>query len=126
MSKKVLIVDDSSTVRQQVASALAPTGLEVLEAENGIDGLAKLEANDDIALVFCDVNMPRMNGLEMIALLRRMQKHAELPVVMLTTESQAELMQEAKASGAKAWIIKPFKPELLASIVRKVTLPAGS
>lgn len=126
MSKKVLIVDDSSTVRQQVAMALASTGLEVLEAENGVDGLAKLETHDDVALVFCDVNMPRMNGLEMIALLRRIPKHVDLPVVMLTTESQAELMQEAKASGAKAWIIKPFKPDLLASIVRKVTAAPGA
>lgn len=116
---KVLIVDDSTTVRQQVAAALGDTGLEVIEAEDGVDGLEKLDAHDDVGLVLCDVNMPRMNGLDMIAVVSRTERHAGIPLIVLTTEGQPELMRRAKGAGAKAWIIKPFKPDVLAAVVQK-------
>jgi two-component system, chemotaxis family, chemotaxis protein CheY len=123
--RKILIVDDSFTVRQTVSAAIQGSGFEIIEAEDGLDGLAKLEAHDDVALVFCDVNMPKMDGIEMIGLVRRMDKHAKLPLVMLTTEGQAELMAKAKAAGAKAWVVKPFEPKMLASLVSKIAGEAG-
>ena len=121
MSKKVLIVDDSATVRQHVRSTLAVAGFEVVEASDGNEGVDAIERVDDLAAVICDVNMPRMNGLDMLETVKKDPKHAALPVVMLTTDGQHELIQRAKAAGAKGWIVKPFKPELLLAAIRKLT-----
>jgi two-component system chemotaxis response regulator CheY len=119
MHKKVLVVDDSVTIRQQVAAALLSGGFEIVEAIDGEDALSKLRATKDLALVLCDVNMPRMNGLD---LLDAANKAAfGVPFVMLTTEGQPDLIARAKSSGAKGWIVKPFKPELLVAAVRKLT-----
>lgn len=115
MAKSVMIVDDSLMVRQQVKRALASTGLTIVEACDGVDALEKLSANPGVGLVVCDVNMPRMNGIELLE-----QLEHSLPVVMLTTEGQAQLIDRAKALGAKGWILKPFKPELLSAAVRKL------
>ncbi len=117
--KKVLVVDDSDTVRQQVRKALVPAGYEIVEAVDGLDGLEKIRAFPELSLVLCDVNMPRMTGLEMIA-----QVHGEgiaTPVIMLTSEGQPSLIRRARESGAKGWIVKPFKVELLLAAVNKVT-----
>jgi two-component system chemotaxis response regulator CheY len=119
-SKKVLVVDDSLSVRQQVASALAGTGLAVVEASDGADGLAKLESESEIGLVVLDVNMPRMNGLEMLEAMKQGGRHAHVHVVMLTSEGQQSLIERAKKAGAKGWIVKPFKPELLVAAVKKL------
>jgi two-component system chemotaxis response regulator CheY len=119
MSSKVLVIDDSLTVRKQVGMALTMAGFAVLEACDGADALEKLTVHADVALVVCDVNMPRMNGLEFLAHVR-----TGLPVMMLTTEGQPELIQRAKALGAKGWLVKPFKPELLVAAARKLTASA--
>jgi two-component system chemotaxis response regulator CheY len=117
--KRILIVDDSATVRQQVGLALSQAGYTVLDAADGVEGLAVLEQGD-IALVICDVNMPRMNGLEMLEQLKRDPRHAAIPVVMLTTEGHPALVDRAKKAGAKGWIVKPFKAELMVSAVGKL------
>lgn len=121
MSKKVLIVDDSATVRLQVRTALAVAGFDVVEASDGTEGAETINRLTDLAAVICDVNMPRMNGLEMLEAVKKDPKNASLPMVMLTTEGQHELIQRAKAAGAKGWIVKPFKPELLLAAIRKLT-----
>jgi two-component system, chemotaxis family, chemotaxis protein CheY len=119
--KKVLIVDDSATVRQQVRAALSVAEFDVVEASDGTEGAETINRLTDLAAVICDVNMPRMSGLEMLETVKRDPKNTTLPIVMLTTEGQHELVQRAKAAGAKGWIVKPFKPELLLAAIRKLT-----
>jgi two-component system chemotaxis response regulator CheY len=120
MSKKVMVVDDSRTVRQQVGLVLSQAGYDVLEASDGIEGAEKITTTKDIAMVICDVNMPRMNGIEMLSLLKRDGQNSDLLVVMLTTEGQPGLITKAKQAGAKGWIVKPFKPDMLLATVRKL------
>jgi len=116
---KVMVVDDSMMVRQQVGHALSSAGFSIVEARDGVEALQKLEAREDPALIVLDMNMPNMSGIE---LLQRMREASHgVPVVMLTTEGQPRLMQQAKALGARGWIIKPFKPEMLIAAVRKLT-----
>jgi two-component system, chemotaxis family, chemotaxis protein CheY len=117
--KKILVVDDSATVRQQVGLALTQAGYAVLEAGDGVEGLAALEKGG-IAMVICDVNMPRMNGLDMLENIKRDPRHNSIPVVMLTTEGHPGLVDRAKKAGAKGWIVKPFKAELMISAVGKL------
>jgi two-component system chemotaxis response regulator CheY len=121
MIGRVMVVDDSLMVRQQVSRALTDAGFTVVEAHDGADALAKLTDAKDTALVVLDVNMPNMGGIELLESLRRLDDFKTLPVVMLTTEGQPGLMQRAKALGAKGWIIKPFKTELLVAAVHKLT-----
>jgi len=116
--KKILVIDDSETIRQQVKQALAAAGYDIVEAVDGVDGLEKLRAIGDLDMALCDVNMPRMNGLDMIAELQR--SGPKIPVLMLTTEGQPSLIKRAREAGAKGWIVKPFKPELLVSAVAKL------
>jgi two-component system, chemotaxis family, chemotaxis protein CheY len=119
----VLVIDDSTMVRQQVGRALAPAGFSIVEAKDGIEGLQKLDDSPDIHLVVCDVNMPRLNGLDFLE--RLSAKASAPPVVMLTTEGQYEVIQRAKALGAKGWIIKPLKPELLVATVKRLAPSAA-
>jgi two-component system chemotaxis response regulator CheY len=119
-SKKILVVDDSPTVRQQVGTALKGAGFEILEAGDGADGLAKIGSERDIGLVILDVNMPRMNGLEMLEAVKAGGKNPSLHVIMLTSEGQQSLIERAKKAGAKGWIVKPFKPDLLVAAVKKL------
>jgi two-component system, chemotaxis family, chemotaxis protein CheY len=121
MALTVMVLDDSATVRNQAGSALAAAGFEVIEAVDGLDGLAKVGAREDIVLIVCDVNMPKMSGVEFVeALAKRPGKMP--PVIMLTTEGHPQLIQRAKASGAKGWMIKPFKPELLVAAAKKLAV----
>lgn len=124
--KKVLVIDDSETIRQQVKQALAATGYEIVEAVDGVDGLEKLRAIADLDMALCDVNMPRMNGLDMIVEVQR--TGPKIPILMLTTEGQPSLIKRAREAGAKGWIVKPFKPELLVAAVMKLieTRPAAA
>lgn len=121
LSKRVLVVDDSATVRQQVGVALKQAGYEMIEAVDGADGLDKLASDGEIAMVICDINMPRMSGLEMIEQVAQNKGIKKIPIVMLTTEGQPALIQRARQAGAKGWIVKPFKPDLLVATVNKLT-----
>ena len=121
MSTTILVVDDSSMVRTQVKKALCDAGFSVIEAADGADALQKLSDTPETALVVCDVNMPVMSGLEFLEKVRSGSSCASVAVVMLTTEGQPDLMQQARALGAKAWIVKPFQPELLVAAAKKLT-----
>src|SRR5204863_9035187 len=105
MRKKVIVVDDSATVRQQVGAALAQAGFEVIEAADGDEGVEVIGRTADAAMVICDVNMPRMSGLDLLETIKKDGKNAHLPVLMLTTEGQPQLIERAKKSGAKGWVV---------------------
>ncbi|HEY2404849.1 MAG TPA: response regulator [Polyangiaceae bacterium] len=113
MVKVVMVVDDSATIRQEVAAVLGPEGFKIVEAADGEEALGKLDS--EVALVLCDVNMPRMNGLDFLDQLKA--RKISVPVLMLTTEGQPDSIERAKLAGAKGWIIKPFKaPQLIAAV----------
>jgi two-component system chemotaxis response regulator CheY len=120
MTRTVMVVDDSATVRIEAARALTAAGYEVIEAFDGQDALEKLSRHPPVALILCDVNMPRMNGVELVEALAQ-QPGQRAPILMLTTEGHPALIQRAKASGAKGWMMKPFKPELLVAAAHKLT-----
>jgi len=119
MAKSVLVVDDSKTVRQQVSQPIKAAGYSIIEACDGTEALAQL-GNNDIAMVICDVNMPGISGIELLETLREQGMHAAVPFVMLTTEGQTTLVERAKKAGAKGWIVKPFKADLLVAAVKKL------
>jgi two-component system, chemotaxis family, chemotaxis protein CheY len=121
MTGKVLVIDDSMTARREIARAVSTVGLAVVEASDGVDGLLKLTANPTVRLIVCDVNMPRMNGIEFLEELNA--SGLRVPLLMLTTQSQPELIHRARALGAKGWIVKPFRPEVLAAAVKKLLEP---
>lgn len=120
MTKKVLIVDDSRTIRQQVNFTLTKGGFQVVEAEDGKDGIDKLKSNPDVAMIISDVNMPNMGGLEMVEAIQNDAGVTHPPIVMLTTEGSGDLVDRAKKAGAKGWIVKPFKPDQLVAVVTKL------
>ncbi|GAB6058201.1 response regulator [Desulfonatronum parangueonense] len=118
MSKRIMTVDDSSSVRQMVGFTLKDAGYEVIEAVDGKDALSKLSGTVD--MIITDLNMPNMDGIELIRQVRALPAYKFVPIVMLTTESQAEKKQVGKDAGATGWIVKPFKPEQLLAVVKKV------
>jgi two-component system chemotaxis response regulator CheY len=120
MKPSVLIIDDSLTVRQQVTVTLTSAGYAVMEACDGQAGLETVHAHAEIALVLCDVNMPRMNGIEFLESYKAEQCAHPVPVVMLTTDGSPELIARAKRAGARGWIVKPFKADLLIAAVRRI------
>ncbi len=113
-------MDYSRTPRQQVRTTLVDAGYEVVEAVDGTDGIAKIDENGDASLIICDVNMPNLNGIEMLSALKARHPAPAVPIILLTTEAQPELLQKAKERGAKGWIVKPFRPEMLVAAVRKL------
>ncbi|USD64256.1 response regulator [Vibrio sp. SCSIO 43136] len=117
--KTVLIVDDSDSLRQVVSIALSGAGYHVVEACDGQDGLEKL-ANDRVHLIISDVNMPIMNGIEFVKAVKQIKEYRFVPIIMLTTEQQEYLMEESKKAGAKAWMVKPFKPNQMLEAVKKL------
>lgn len=119
MSANLLIVDDSTSMRQMVAFALSGGGYNVVEAEDGIDALEKAKTQRFDAVI-TDVNMPRMDGIELIRQLRTLPTYKFTPLLMLTTESGADKKGEGKAAGATGWLVKPFDPEQLLATIRKV------
>lgn len=121
MARKVLIIDDSASIRRQVTTVLSQAGFEMLEAVDGLDGAAQIRSNADLALVLCDINMPKLNGLDMLESLTEEIAAKSLPVVMLTTEGEPAAMARAKKAGVKGWIVKPFKELLLVGAVKKLT-----
>ncbi len=122
MAKTILIVDDSTSLRIVVKIALERAGYLVLEAGDGKQALAALEKAGKVHLIISDVNMPNMNGIELLAQIRQHARHKFVPVIMLTTENQNEKKEQGRAGGAKAWICKPFDPPQLIDAVSKLIL----
>lgn len=120
MSKKILAVDDSSMIRTVVSKAAKKAGYEIVVAINGQEGLDKLKENDDVALVLSDVNMPVMDGLQMVEHIKSDPSTKYIPIVMLTTESKEELKQKGRALGVKAWMVKPFNEKTFLKAVMKL------
>ena len=119
MTASILTVDDSASIRLTTRVALTNAGYSVTEAVDGQDGLAKLNSGQ-FDMIVTDLNMPNMDGLTMIRELRKLPAHMGVPVIFLTTESDAEIKQQAKAAGATGWLTKPFDPQNLVKVVRKV------
>ncbi|MDF1762837.1 MAG: response regulator [Oleibacter sp.] len=121
MSKTILVVDDSASLRQVVSISLRGAGYEVIEACDGKDALTKLKGK--IHLVISDVNMPNMDGITFVKELKKLSSYKFTPVIMLTTESQESKKAEGQAAGAKAWVVKPFQPATMLAAVGKLILP---
>jgi len=119
MSKIIMTVDDSASVRQMVSFTLKDAGYGVVEAVDGVDALSKLNGTP-IHMMITDLNMPNMDGIELIRNVRANPAYKFIPIILLTTESQSEKKQEGKAAGATGWIVKPFKPEQLLAVIKKV------
>ena len=122
MPKTIMIVDDSISLRQVVAIALTSAGYDVIEACDGRDALAKL-TGQKVHLMISDVNMPHMDGITFLKEVRANPVYRFTPVIMLTTEAGEDKKKEGQAAGARAWVVKPFKPEQLLVAVAKLILP---
>lgn len=122
MAKNILIVDDSASVRQVVGISLKQAGYDVIEGVDGKDALKKL-TGQKVHLIISDVNMPNMDGISLVKAVKQMPAYKFTPIVMLTTESQEAKKKEGQEAGAKAWIVKPFKPDQLLGVVQKLVLP---
>lgn len=119
MSKTILTVDDSPSIRQMVSFSLKSAGYDVIEAVDGQDGLDKAKSRS-VNLILSDQNMPKMDGLSMIKALRAMPQYRTVPILMLTTESSDAMKAQGKAAGATGWLVKPFDPQKLLEVVKKV------
>lgn len=119
MSQVILAVDDSASMRQMVGFILQNAGYVVVEAVDGQDALTKIDGTS-VQMVITDLNMPNLDGIGLIRALRAHPSYRFVPIVMLTTESQAERKAQGKEAGATGWIVKPFKPEQLLAVVKKV------
>lgn len=119
MTKSALTVDDSKTMRDMVSFTLKGVGYNVLEAEDGVQGLS-VAASNHVDVIITDLNMPNMNGFDMIKSLRNDPKYVSTPILMLTTEGDASKKAEGKEAGATGWVVKPFQPEKLVEIVKMV------
>lgn len=115
----ILAVDDSASIRGLVSSVLKSAGHQVHVANDGMHGL-EVAKKERVSLVIVDVNMPRMNGLELVSALRKEPHYARVPILVLTTETSAEKKSQAKAAGATGWLVKPFKADSLTATVKKV------
>lgn len=124
MAKKILIVDDSESVRMIARIALREQGYDVVEANNGVEALKQLDA-ERVNLVISDVNMPEMDGITLLKQIKASARHKFMPIIMLTTEAGQDKKDEGRAAGAKAWITKPFQPDVLIAAVSKL-MPASA
>jgi two-component system chemotaxis response regulator CheY len=122
MAKTIMAIDDSASIRQVVSITLKKAGYEVIEASDGKDALNKL-SGQKVHLMICDVNMPNMDGITFLKTVRQDPSYKFTPIIMLTTESQEAKKQEGRAAGAKAWVVKPFKPEQMLAAIEKLILP---
>ncbi|GAB3541774.1 response regulator [Noviherbaspirillum agri] len=122
MSKTIMIVDDSASMRQVVSIALKGEGYAVIEGRDGEDALSKL-AGQKVHLIISDVNMPVMDGISFVKRVKQMPDYRFTPILMLTTESEEEKKREGQAAGARAWMVKPFRSEQLLNAVQKLCLP---
>jgi two-component system chemotaxis response regulator CheY len=114
-----MAIDDSASLRQMVSVVLRGGGYQVIESVDGLDALSKLKGQQ-LDLFLTDVNMPKMDGFELTRKIRAMPAYKFVPIVLLTTESTPEKKQQGKAAGATAWIVKPFNPDQLLAVVKKV------
>jgi len=121
MAKTIMIVDDSASIRQVVGIALRGAGYDVLEGSDGKDALTRL-TGQKVHLIISDVNMPNMDGISFVKAVKQLPNYKFTPVIMLTTESQEAKKLEGQAAGAKAWVVKPFKPEQMLAAVEKLVL----
>ncbi|WP_174875273.1 response regulator [Vogesella oryzae] len=119
MAKKILTVDDSASIRQMVTFTLKSAGYEVIEAADGNAGLAKAQTSQ-VDLVLTDQNMPGMDGLTLIRSLRQLPNYLSTPILMLTTESSDQMKAQGRAAGATGWLVKPFDPQKLIDVVRRL------
>jgi len=119
MSKRVLAVDDSKTMRDMVSFTLKREGFEVVEAEDGVNAI-EVSNNGTYDLVISDVNMPRMDGITLVGKLRENPNFRTTPILILTTEADQTKKAAGKAAGATGWIVKPFDPDQLVDVVRRV------
>lgn len=122
MAKTVLIVDDSASLRQVVSIALKGAGYDVIEGCDGKEALSKL-TGQKVHLIISDVNMPNMDGITFVKEVKKLSNYKFTPIIMLTTESQESKKAEGQEAGAKAWVVKPFKPETMLLAVSKLILP---
>lgn len=120
MSKSILIIDDSAAQRKVVRLALESKGYQIIEAENGQEGLDKLSV--DLSLIVCDVNMPIMDGLEFVTQIKQKPDYKFLPIIMLTTESQEAMREKGMELGVRAWLNKPFSMEQLLDATTRLIL----
>jgi two-component system chemotaxis response regulator CheY len=120
MSKIVLTVDDSRTMRNMLRLALTDAGHTVIEAEDGVHGVEVLGSSDAVDVIITDINMPRMDGFGFIDHVRRDPRNRSIPILVLTTESDTTKKQRARDAGATGWIVKPFDPAKLVAAVRRV------
>jgi two-component system chemotaxis response regulator CheY len=119
MAKTILTVDDSPSIRQMVAFTLKGAGYQVVEAADGRQGIDQAKATS-VQLILTDQNMPQMDGITMIKALRAMPQFTALPILMLTTESSDQMKAQGRAAGATGWLVKPFSPDKLLEVVKKV------
>ena len=117
--KTIMTVDDSASIRMMVSFTLGELGVEIVEAVNGNDALAKMDKSP-VDMLITDVNMPGLDGISLVRKVRENPSYRFIPIIILTTESEAEKKLEGKSAGATGWIVKPFRPEDLISVVRKV------
>jgi two-component system chemotaxis response regulator CheY len=122
MSKKILVIDDSASIRKSISYVLSQEKFTVVEAEDGVDGLGKANAelNAPFDLIVTDINMPNLDGIGFIKQVRTLAAYKFTPIIVLTTESQESKMQEGKAAGATGWIVKPFSADKLIAVVKKI------
>lgn len=119
MPKKILIIDDSSALRQSISFILRQEGYETTEAADGLEGLDVAESHPAQDLIITDINMPNLDGIGFIRRVREMAGYRHTPILVLTTESQGSKLNEGKEAGAAGWIVKPFSAEKLLSVLRK-------
>ena len=120
MKPSILVIDDSLTVRQQLTVILTGIGYSVIEACDGLAGLEAARTQTGISMILCDVNMPRMDGIEFLEQFKGDGPAPAIPVVMLTTDGTPDLIARAKRAGARGWIVKPFQADLLVGAVRRI------
>ncbi len=120
MSKTVLAVDDSATMLANIRVTLENAGYRVLTASDGMEALRLLDAGETVNAVLTDLNMPQMNGIELVRAIRRLPRCRFVPVIVLTTVTETARKEEARQAGATAWIVKPFKPDQLVAVLKKV------
>ena len=121
MAKTILAVDDSPTMLQTISIVLEKEGYKVVTAKDGVDGLSKLSGGDRFDVIISDVNMPNMDGITFAGEVRKLNQYRFTPIIMVTTESQTDKKEKGKAAGVTGWIVKPFQPDQLIAVMKKVS-----